>query len=340
MPLTRSFPIDSGFPNAVDLRRLDAGLIAREGVFPDPTTIAAAGIAFGNGAWNVGARVFVAALKRGGAPYSLGYGVARVANDSQATAWTIPAAPVSGSRIDLLWIRATDPSQGEATSGSDGPGGAPRAVPIFGVTSGTPAGSPVAPALPAGALLIATVTTPSGAASIAGSTIVQSYGFAHLVGGVQYFRNAAAREAAATSALPGQLALQVDTGVYYRLTAANTWAELVPALPPVDDSGWITATLGGGLNHETSNPLQYRRLRGVVYFRGRLSSGSISSGTVVFTLPAGFRPDGSAGAANIFYADSNGPTRINIPTNTGAVTLLAASSAGNFTIPFSFIAAV
>lgn len=188
MALTRSFPIDSGFPNALDLRRLDAGLIVREGVFPDPTTTAAAGVAYGDGGWNVGAVAFVAALKRGGAPYSLSYGVARLANDAAGTAWTIDAAPASGSRIDLLWIRATDPGEGEATSGTDGPGGVARAVPVFGVTTGVAATTPVAPALPAGALLIATVTTPSGAASIAGSTIVQSYKFAQLAGGIRYAR--------------------------------------------------------------------------------------------------------------------------------------------------------
>lgn len=188
MTLSRSFPIDQGFPNALDVRRLDAGLIVREGIFPDPTTTATAGVAYGNGGWDVGAQPFVAALKRGGAPYSLSYGVARLANDAAGTAWTIDAAPASGSRIDLLWIRATDPGEGEATSGTDGPGGVARAVPVFGVTTGVAATSPVAPALPAGALLIATVTTPSGAASIAGSTIVQSYKFAQLAGGIRYAR--------------------------------------------------------------------------------------------------------------------------------------------------------
>ena len=221
MPLTRSYPLDSGFPNALDLRRLDAGLIAREGVFPDPTTTAAAGIAFGNGAWNVGARVFVAALKRGSAPYSLTHGVARVANASAGTEWAIPAAPVSGSRIDLLWIRATDTTQGETTSGTDGPGGVARAVPIFGQTNGVAAGVPAAPALPAGALLIATVTTPSGAASIAGSTIVQSYDFTHLVGGLAYYRTTAAMRADVAGLAPGQQCVVIATGLYHSLIAGD-----------------------------------------------------------------------------------------------------------------------
>jgi hypothetical protein len=221
MPLTRSFPIDQGFPTALDLRRLDAGLIVREGILADPTTVAVAGIAFGAGGFNVSARAFVAALKRGGAAYSLGYGVARLANDAAGAAWTIPAAPVSNSRIDLLWIRATDPAEGEATSGTDGPGGVARAVPIFGVSSGTAAPSPVAPALPAGAYLIATVTTPSGAASIAGSTIVQSYGFAQLSGGTAYARTLALLP---STAVEGDRAVVLATGAQYSRTG-GAWLE-------------------------------------------------------------------------------------------------------------------
>jgi hypothetical protein len=219
MTLTRSYPISEGYPTALDVRRLEVGLIVREGVFADPTTVLAAGVAYGNGGWNVGAVAFVAALKRGGAAYSLGYGVARLVNDAAGTAWTIDAAPVSNSRIDLLWIRATDPDEGEATSGTDGPGGVGRAVPVFGYTAGTAASSPVAPALPSGALLIATVTTPSGAASIAGSTIVQSYGFAQASGGAIFARNFASLP---TAALQGDTGVALDDGAVY-VRAGSSW---------------------------------------------------------------------------------------------------------------------
>ena len=224
MTLTRSYPISEGYPTALDVRRLDAGLIVREGVFPDPTTVLAAGVAYGNGGWNVGAVAFVAALKRGGAAYSLGYGVARLVNDAAGTAWTIDAAPVSNSRIDLLWIRATDPDEGEATSGTDGPGGVARAVPVFGYTAGTAASSPVAPALPSGALLIATVTTPSGAASIAGSTIVQSFDFAQAAGGILY-----GRTFAEISAKPGVIGDEAVTlTAYQRYRYSGSAWEVAP----------------------------------------------------------------------------------------------------------------
>lgn len=157
----------------------------------------------------------------------------------------------------------------------------------------------------------------------------------------EYLRDRLDESVATSSALPpsgnwvGRKIRADNTGITHEWSG-SAWV----ALPRLEDTGWITASLGGGLSHEAGNPLQYRRRNGIVYFRGRLTSNGGSSGSVIFTLPVGFRPDGSAGAVNIFYADSNGPVRINIPTNTGAVTLLATPSAGNFTIPFTFIAAV
>lgn len=184
MPLTRPHFIDKAYPNAVDIRKNQSAIFPREGIFPDPLTVLAAGIAYGNGGWDVAARPFTANLKRGGAPYSMTYGAAQIANDSAATAWTIDAAPGSGTRVDRLWVRATDPTEAEALTT---PGGetAPRAVPIFGVTTGSPAIQP----LPAGAIEIAQVSTPAGAVSIAGSTITQTYKFAGVVGGTIYVRN-------------------------------------------------------------------------------------------------------------------------------------------------------
>jgi len=404
MPLTRSFPIDQGFPTALDLRRLDAGLIVREGILADPITVAPAGIAFGAGGFNVSAQPFVAALKRGGAPYSLGYGVARLANDAAGAAWTIPAAPVSNSRIDLLWIRATDPAEGEATSGTDGPGGAPRAVPIFGVTSGTAAPSPVAPALPAGAYLIATVTTPSGAASIAGSTIVQSYGFAQLSGGTIYARTLAllpstavegdravalgsgvryeraggawlpegavlaVADFTALAALPtggrvvGDLA-HVAEGAVYMSWTGTAWRQVttatfastgardtayakasaayrvagVRALDTstavesqrgasawvLDDTGYTNATLSAGWTNFAPSPVGFRKIRDIVYIRGRASSTGANA--TAFTLPIGFRTD----TQKIIFLEAGGAqTRYAVNTN-GDVAQVSASSQNN-----------
>jgi len=52
----------------------------------------------------------------------------------------------------------------------------------------------------------------------------------------------------------------------------------------IEDTGWITAVLASGWT--ATNPVQYRRLNGVTYLKGRATGGS---GTA-FTLPAGFLP--------------------------------------------------
>lgn len=227
MALTRPFAIDAAFPNALDARKQFGGAFPRQGLFPDPITTAAAGVAYAGTGWGIDARAFTYITKRGGAPYSQTYGVAFGSNDAVVTgAWTIDPAPVSGSRIDLLWIRATDAGSGDSMSGAptDGPGGAARAVPVFGVTTGAPDSLPVAPSLPAGAVEIARATTPSGAVSAAGSTITQTYTFAQVAGGPIYVRTIAERDALA-DVIPGDVAIIATTGLQYRRTA-TTWRGL------------------------------------------------------------------------------------------------------------------
>ena len=214
MALTRPYPIDKAWPNAIDLRKAHAGMIPREGLFPDPITVSAVAVA-GTG-WGVNAAAFTSAFKRQGAPYSLAYGTALGANDGTVTAaWTVGGAPGSGTRVDRLWVRWIDPTQGESLTT---PGGetVARAVPIFGITAGTPA----LPSLPSGVQEIAQVSTPAGAASIAGSTITQVYPFAHLSGGPVIFRNLTEQNAYAP--VDGTLAYRLDND-YYLERAGGVW---------------------------------------------------------------------------------------------------------------------
>lgn len=256
MTLTRPWAIDAAFPNAADQRKQIAGVYPREGVFPSPVTIAAAGIAFAGTGWGISARAFTAAIKRGGAPYSLAYGTALVSNDGTvANAWTIAAAPASGLRIDRLCIRARDTTQGDPTTGAptDGPAGATRTgFPEFLVVTGTAATTPAAPALPAGYEEIARVTTPSGAVSAAGSTIVQTYGFAQVIGGEIYVRNATEMNAL-TNVMLGDWCYRLDVGqVFEYLTAAsgapaNGWYPRTPRNPhDLRDMGGSGAAPAGG----------------------------------------------------------------------------------------------
>lgn len=211
MALSHPYPIDKAFPNAVDLRRGYSAVFPREGLFPDPNGLL--GVAYAGTGWAVGARPFSGVTKRGGVAFSQNYGAATFANDANVpAAWTLPGAPSSGSITSLLWIRATDPTQGEALTqiaGEVDPQGAPRprAVPVFGITTGT---TTVAPVLPAGAVLISTVTIASTSTSAATSVIVQSYGFANVLGGPVYYRNAAEMVADIGNLARGETAYCID----------------------------------------------------------------------------------------------------------------------------------
>jgi hypothetical protein len=57
-----------------------------------------------------------------------------------------------------------------------------------------------------------------------------------------------------------------------------------------EDSGWVAPTLlNGWVNYDAIyGPTGYRRKNGVVYLRGLVKDGTLS--TAIFTLPVGFRP--------------------------------------------------
>lgn len=66
----------------------------------------------------------------------------------------VAAGDPSSPRIDVVWLRANDPQQGDADNSV-----------TVGVTSGSPAPSPVAPDAPAGCLPLASMLVPAGATS-------------------------------------------------------------------------------------------------------------------------------------------------------------------------------
>ena len=60
----------------------------------------------------------------------------------------------------------------------------------------------------------------------------------------------------------------------------------------VDDPGWQTPTLLNSWVDYGSvfSPTLYRRLNGVVFIKGLVKLGTVAAGTIIFTLPAGYRP--------------------------------------------------
>lgn len=324
MPLIRPFPIDKAFPNAIDLRKAASAIYPREGVFPDPVTIAAAGIAFANGGWNIGARPFGANLKRGGAPYSRAYGSAQIANDSQATAWTIDAAPTSGVRLDRLWVRATDPTQAEALTTPAGET-VPRAVPVFGVTPGTPNLAP----LPAGAYEIATASVPAGAASAAGVTITNTYDFANVLGGTIY-----ARTLAKLNATPGTMAGDTGyaEGAFY-FHDGTGWRPVAGA--PDQRKTFDSGTIAHGATITTFTfPAVAYATEVVLEYIGQVGNASASSGTYIpaFTTAGGAlveSPVGAYGAAAGQWIAVPRDAVLTLPANTTAVVSVKSASSQN-----------
>lgn len=80
--------------------------------------------------------------------------------------------------------------------------------------------------------------------------------------------------------------LWVDVNGVLQRHNGTAWVSLV------GDTGWVTPTLlNGWVAYGGSyRTVQYRRLNNVVYVRGMMKGGTVTPGTVIFNLPAGFRP--------------------------------------------------
>ncbi|WP_293782615.1 hypothetical protein [uncultured Aeromicrobium sp.] len=138
-------------------RRALGGLLARDGAGPVVRT----GVLFdngspvvaGTGSWTVSVRPFTAVAK-----YTDANGPVVFANDAPASI-TIPPAPGSGSRIDIVY--ALHP-----LISADG-GSGTSVTPGLGVASSTASGSPTPPTIPAGAVEISRATITAGMTSSA-----------------------------------------------------------------------------------------------------------------------------------------------------------------------------
>lgn len=95
-------------------------------------------------------------------------------NDGAADTAAVAAAPASGARYDLIWMRHQDPDAGESDT------------PELGVTSGAASGTPVRPTVPAGAVVLAEALVSAGATSTshANVTITQVLGKTVARGGI------------------------------------------------------------------------------------------------------------------------------------------------------------
>ena len=117
----------------------------RSGVRPgtSPTTVTATSTT-----WTVGAHAGVVDLQP--AVEASGYAYAVNATGGLPTG-TVDAADLTRPRVDIVWVRNDDPSEGDAS---------PNPTVVFGYTAGVPLAIPVAPATPARCMVLATIQVP------------------------------------------------------------------------------------------------------------------------------------------------------------------------------------
>lgn len=184
---------------------------------------------------------------------AVGDGAVVYSNDG-VVAVTIPAAPGANSRIDVIWTRHQDDTAGDAAG---------LYLPIFGVTSGAAAASPTEPAIPTGAVKLATLRIYAGTTATNGgaNVLTQAYQMTAAQGGVVPFRTLVDLKAWTTAADTQLAAILGKHGVWQWDLAAATWRPQFPIVGeynyqvPVLNNGAATAlasapTLAAGLSSD------------------------------------------------------------------------------------------
>jgi len=233
-----SFPGPTGLVDQLELRRNLAGLVVRDssgnpraGVFPRSTSAIVSATA-STGPMTVSVAAFEAALVRENGPLFM-------ANDG-AVAVSLATAPVSNSRIDVIYARQNE-SAAPMSDGAD--------TAVIAAATGTAAASPVKPSIPTGALELATVLVPTGvsATNAGGVVITQTAPFTAAAGGTVLLRSSA--EQTAWTPGDGSAAYRFDTGAEL-LRVAGAWKRTNPAMgvfsATTDASGLAYITHGMG----------------------------------------------------------------------------------------------
>ena len=247
---------------------------------------------------------FTAALSRGATS-----GTVLLSNDGTLNVATT-AAPGSNSRIDIIYVWAREYSLDGVDSN-----------PVIGVVQGTAAASPTAPSLASfpGAIEIGRATVGAGITATTSATITQTAPFTAMDGGRIPFRNTTERDAG--TYVEGQLGWLIDTNIL-QVYSGSSWADVSQ-----DTTAWAALTLSAswvnfGGAYATA---QYRRVGGIVYLSGLIKSGTTTPGTVIATLPAGFRPAyqdqyGSYGnsALAAWQVNTDGTIRVEVASATSS----------------------
>lgn len=202
------------------------------------------------------------------------YGALLVQNDGDVKV-PLPAAPSANSRIDVVYVKQNETRSPMSDSSDD---------PTFGVAKGVAAATPVAPAVPVGALALAQVLLPAGVSNTAagGVVISQSYIGAALKGDKLLVQNSSQRDAL-THVPEGILLHNVADGCDY-VRRDNAWKP------------YSGQTIETGMPFFDENFLKLRMLNGVVYATGsggpkaNVNESNMYNQKGVETVPIGWRP--------------------------------------------------
>lgn len=231
MAITYSFPGPTLVTSTTDARKDLGGLIHRNsggtfraGILPRST----GNLVTSRADMGVNVAQFNAALVQNGGPVF-------ICNDGTATV-TLAVAPPSNSRIDVIYVKQNE----SASPGTDADN-----LPYLAAITGTASASPVKPAIPSGALELATVTIPAGvvATNAGGVLIAQTAPFTTATGGVLTVRTQAELNAL-TNMPPGQQVFVMADNTSWVQSGAS-WLQLATVWTPPYQSGTVAVAASG-----------------------------------------------------------------------------------------------
>src|SRR6478609_1554677 len=211
-------------------------------------------------------------------------GAVLIATSGTTNTPTVSAAPVTGSRWDLIWVRQRDVENADPDSNS-----------VLGVTSGTSSGSPSKPYgdVPAGALVLAEAQVSAGASNTADPLVVITPVAPRVAsrGGIIPVSSATQRDllnGVGTATDP----VYVDLNGVLQRGVGSVWTSL-----PASTSAALTIT-GGYQNVSAGEAVTVTRVGDWVDLTGRIrnTNAIVSPGVQAFqqygfaTVPVGFRP--------------------------------------------------
>ncbi len=246
-----------------------------------------------------------------------------VLNDAPLTI-TVAAADATNPRIDVPYIQVQDSFYSGAANQA-----------IAGIVTGTPAPSPVAPAVPSNALGLANIAVAANATSIISANISSTAVGAALNGGFLKVPTLALLNL--ITGQPGQHAT-----VYADTTNNGDYAWNGTNWVSVAGNSVGALVLGSGITVPTAYVTKLERNGNIVTCAFALTNSAttptaaLGSGTVIGVLPVGFRPQGNAvvgfmgynntGLVSIAYTiEPNGNLRAQPQSGLGATAILYGS---------------